>query len=178
MESLKIISLSILASIVYGILHDQVTARVCVEYFTIGHAPIFATESPTLLAFGWGVIATWWVGLFLGLLAALAARAGSPPKFDAASVVRPMAILMGVMACVSLLAGSICFWLASDGRLWLPDPLGFLIPADKHAAFIADIGAHQAAYAVGILGGLAVCGWIIVRRHALSVQARQMETQI
>jgi hypothetical protein len=28
---------------------------VCVEYFTIGHQPIFHTDDPTLLAFGWGV---------------------------------------------------------------------------------------------------------------------------
>jgi hypothetical protein len=52
-----------------------VTARVCVEYFTVGHAPIFHTESPTLLAFWFGTMATWWVGLILGVLAALAARA-------------------------------------------------------------------------------------------------------
>jgi hypothetical protein len=58
-ESLKIILLCIVAAIVYGILHDQVTARVCVEYFTIGHPPIFHTDDPTLLALGWGVIATW-----------------------------------------------------------------------------------------------------------------------
>lgn len=50
MESLKIILLYILAAIVYGICHDQVTARVCVEYFTIGHPPIFHTDSPTLKA--------------------------------------------------------------------------------------------------------------------------------
>jgi hypothetical protein len=52
LESLKIILLCIEAAIVYGILHDQVTARVCVEYFTIGHPPIFHTDDPTLLAFG------------------------------------------------------------------------------------------------------------------------------
>ena len=67
MESLKIVLLCILSAILYGILQDQVTARVCVEYFTIGHPPVFNTESPTLLALGWGVIATWWVGLLLGI---------------------------------------------------------------------------------------------------------------
>lgn len=36
-ESLKIVLLCIVAAIVYGILHDQVTARVCAEYFAIGH---------------------------------------------------------------------------------------------------------------------------------------------
>ena len=101
-ESLKIILLCIVASVVYGILHDQVTARVCVEYFTIGHPPIFQTDDPTLLAFGWGVIATWWMGLILSVPAVLASRLGSWPKFDAAHLVRPIGCLLIVMACSSL----------------------------------------------------------------------------
>jgi hypothetical protein len=64
------------------ILHDQITARVCVEYFTVFHPPVFNTQSPTLLACGWGVIATWWVGLFLGLFLAVAARIGPRPKLS------------------------------------------------------------------------------------------------
>ena len=74
-ESLKIVVLCIVAAIVYGILHDQVTARVCVEYFTIGHPPIFHTDDPTLLAFGWGVIATWWMGAILAVPAVLGVQA-------------------------------------------------------------------------------------------------------
>src|SRR5436853_1440044 len=97
MESLKILLLCILAAITYGILHDQVTARVCVEYFTIGHPPIFHTDSPTLLAIGWGIIATWWVGLMLGIAAALAARTGSWPKLNASAFMRPIGILMAIM---------------------------------------------------------------------------------
>jgi hypothetical protein len=46
METCKIVFLSVAAAILYGILQDQVTARICVEYFTIGHLPVFpATES-------------------------------------------------------------------------------------------------------------------------------------
>ena len=63
MAPLRIIGLCISAAVLYGVAHDQVTARVCVEYFTIGHPRIIATESPTVLGLAWGVIATWWVGL-------------------------------------------------------------------------------------------------------------------
>jgi hypothetical protein len=49
------------------------------------HPPVFATQSPTLLAFRWGVIATWWVGLFPGLFLALAARAGRTQSYQAES---------------------------------------------------------------------------------------------
>ncbi len=56
------------ASVLYGLLHDQVTARVCVEYFTIGHPRVMASKSPTPLALYWGVVAPWWVGLPAGIL--------------------------------------------------------------------------------------------------------------
>jgi len=67
MQRLAIVGLCIAAAIGYGIGHDQITARVCVEYFTIGHPPIFSTDSPRLLGLGWGIMATGWVGLVLGL---------------------------------------------------------------------------------------------------------------
>jgi hypothetical protein len=53
-ENLKIILLCVAAAIEYGVAHDQITARVCLEYFTVFHPPVFATQSPTALAFGWG----------------------------------------------------------------------------------------------------------------------------
>ncbi len=65
MQSIAIIFLCVFSAVVYGILHDQITARICVEYFTIGHPPVFGTDDPTLLGLGWGVIATWWVGCSL-----------------------------------------------------------------------------------------------------------------
>src|SRR5438105_3328307 len=40
MESAKILLLSVATAVAYGIVQDQVTARVCVEYFTIGHPPV------------------------------------------------------------------------------------------------------------------------------------------
>ncbi len=80
MEPLKILLLCVDAAIVYGIMHDQITARIYVEYFTVGHPPVFATDSPMLLAFDWGFIATWWVGLILGVLAIAACRLGKWPK--------------------------------------------------------------------------------------------------
>src|SRR5215475_1832807 len=102
MQALAIIALCIVSAVVYGILHNQVTARVCVEYFTIGHPPIFGTDDPTLLALGWGVIATWWVGLLLGVPLAVVAQAGDRPKRSVGSLVRPLAWLLAVMAVSAL----------------------------------------------------------------------------
>lgn len=50
MQWLAIVAVSVLAAMVYGICHDQVTAHVCVEYFTIAHPKVIQSESPTLPA--------------------------------------------------------------------------------------------------------------------------------
>jgi len=168
MQSLKIILLCIASAIAYGIVHDQVTARVCVEYFTIGHPPVFNTESPTLLAIGWGIIATWWVGLMLGIPAALAARVGRWPKLTAADLFRPIVYLLATMAGASLLAGVAGYFAAKAGAVELVGSLALYVPASKHLTFIADLWAHLAAYGVGFFGGLVVCGWILVRRRRIA----------
>ena len=157
MQFLSIILLCMASAIVYGVCHDQVTARVCVEYFTVGHASIFHTESPTLLAFGFGTLATWWVGLILGVLAALASRAGSWPKHDAARLIRPIACLLIVMAVTSILAGITGYQLAETSNLVLPEPFGPRVPKKHHHPFFADSLAHLAAYGVGLIGGLILC---------------------
>lgn len=171
MEFLKIVLMSILAAVVYGICHDQITARVCVEYFTIGHAPVFNTTSPTLLAFGWGVIASWWMGAFLGVPLAMASRAGARPKLVASDLLKPVAILLGVMAISSLIAGVIGYMAASTGQVWLIGRMRARVPADRHVLFLADLWAHNAAYIVGFVGGFVLCGYAVHLRNRLRVDA-------
>jgi hypothetical protein len=154
MNALAIIALSILSAVAYGIVHDQITARICVEYFTIGHPPVFATDSRTLLAFGWGVIATWWVGLLLGIPLAMAARLGRRPKRSAASLVRPIGVLLLVMACCATLAGAIGYLLARDKVVFLVEPLSWQVPVEKHVPFLVDLWTHDASYLAGFVGGI------------------------
>lgn len=158
MQFLLIVILCIGSAICYGIIHDQISARVCVEYFTIGHPPVFNTDSPTLLAFGWGVLATWWVGVILGIPLAIAARAANRPKRTAASLVRPIAILLGVMAVCALLAGIVGFILARRHAVFLMEPLASAVPREKHVPFLADLWAHLAGYIVGFMDGIVLAG--------------------
>ena len=168
MEALKIIGLCVLAAVVYGIAHDQVTARVCIEYFTIGHPRVFDTESPTLLAIGWGVIATWWVGVLLGAPLAFAAIRGKRPRRSARSLVKPVAILLVCMAATALVAGVIGFALANSGVLILLEPLASRVPGDKHVVFIADLWAHSASYLTGFVGGIVLINRVWRSRKALA----------
>ena len=116
MQSLAIIVVSMLAAVIYGVIHDQITARVCVEYFTIGHPPLFKfeTHDPTLLALGWGIVATWWIGLLLGIPLAIAARVGRREQISVRQLYRPLVILMAVAAGCALVSGLIGHQLASE----------------------------------------------------------------
>lgn len=156
MHVVAIIALCVASAVIYGILHDQVTARVCVEYFTIGHPPVFLTESPTLLGIGWGIIATWWVGLLLGIPLAIAARAGHRPRRGVRSLVRPVAILLLIMGGCALPAGLVGFALGRGGAVYLVEPLASLVPREIHAHYLADLWAHSASYLVGLVGGIVV----------------------
>ena len=157
MESLKIVLISIAAAVLYGIIHDQFTVRICVEYFTVFHPPVFATQSPTLLGLGWGIIATWWVGAFLGVLLAVAARAGSRPKLPAGILINPIGRLLLVMAGSALISGLGGYILARNGVISPPGWVTFHLRPSAHARFMADWWAHNASYAVGFLGGIVLC---------------------
>jgi hypothetical protein len=166
MHFLAIVSLAILAAVAYGILHDQVTARVCIEYFTIGHPQVTRVplESPTTVALLWGIIATWWVGLGLGIPLAICARVGRRPKISARQLAVPLAVLMLIAGIMAILAGTAGWTLASRGSISLPEPLASKIPAEKHVPFLADLFAHNASYCTGFVGGLVLCWWTWRRR--------------
>lgn len=154
MEFLKIVLTGILAAILYGVVHDQVTARVCIEYFTIGHPPVFHTDSPTLLGLGWGVIATWWVGCFLGIPLAYASRRGQWPGLTARQLIRPLAKLLVAMALLALIAGCTGYVLTRREIIALPDFVAEAIPPAHQLAFVADWWAHSMSYLAGFVGGV------------------------
>lgn len=169
MSALKIVLGCVVAAILYGIVHDLVTAHVCVEYFTVAHRRVIESESPVALALVWGVIATWGVGLGLGTLLALAARGGgSRPPIPPAALVRPVLTLLGICAVCALLAGLGAYAAASAGLWRLRNALAEQVPAGKHAAFLGVAWAHLASYGVGVLGGvlLAMTTWRLRGRLA------------
>lgn len=155
-ESAKIILLAVGAAILYGIVHDQITIRVCPEYFTVAHPHILNTGSLTLIALGWGVVATWWGGLAAGILLAIAARAGSPEKFTWRRLARPALILLLVMAMCATLAGFIGHWLSSTGQIPSVQAWGLMLPVEKQPAFMADLFAHSISYLVGGVGSVTI----------------------
>jgi hypothetical protein len=170
MGSLKIIFLSIAAGVLYGIIHDQITVRVCIKYFTVFHPRVISSDSPTLLGLVWRVIATWWTGAFLGTWLAVAARAGRKPTINASDLIRPIAKLLAVMAVSALFAGCLGYVLPRQGVISAPPWM--LLSPERPAVFMADWWAHSASYATAFLGGMVLCIATYRRRAALSARVR------
>jgi hypothetical protein len=159
MAKAKVILLCTLAAISYGIVHDQITAHLCVEYFTIAHPPLFHTESPTMLGFCWGIAATIGIGVVLGaVLAEVSQSQGSPP-YPISRLGRRLVVLLGVMGLMAFLSGLLGFQLSRHSVVSLPATLEYQIPPDRHDRFMAVWFAHCASYLFGLAGG----GFLIFR---------------
>lgn len=161
-------------SIVYGILHDLITTQICLEYFTVFHPDIFHTENPFLLALGWGVIATWWVGLFLGLLVAGAARIGDLRRLSWRELLRPLVVVMLCSYAAAIVAGAFAaLTMPKISRVFSPEGskmevLSHYSQAVQHRIMI-DFFAHNASYFASAAGAVLLCAWIISRRSKLGI---------
>jgi hypothetical protein len=166
MEAFKIAVTCVVAAVLYGIVHDQFTARICLEYFTIFHPPVFHTQSPTWLGIGWGVLATWWVGVLFAIPMILAARAGSRPVLRASELRLPIVLLLAFMAASAVVFGCFGYVLARSGIL-NTDWLTFSPSRMTRCRFMADWWAHTASYASAFLGGTVLCVMAYRRRRQM-----------
>ncbi|HOP26246.1 MAG TPA: hypothetical protein PKX02_03525, partial [Candidatus Sabulitectum sp.] len=99
------ILLCVAFTILFGVLHNQVSARVSLEYFTIGHRALIHSTSPTLMGIAWGIHSTWWVGVALGLVLVLSGMTGGWEKRTARSFIRPLVLLFCFCAMASGVMG-------------------------------------------------------------------------
>jgi hypothetical protein len=108
------VNLSMAAAVLYGILNDQVTVTISPEYFSVFKRWQFG---PLLEAFGWeeaptrlqavliGTAATWWFGLFLGMMVSLMGTVGRSRRLTTSEFMRVVALVMAVTALTSLAFG-------------------------------------------------------------------------
>jgi hypothetical protein len=169
MQKAKVILLSVGAAMAYGIIHDQITARLCIEYFTLAHPPLFPVTSPTVLALCWGVAATLGVGLVLGVLPAQASQSPGLPAMSVPSLYAPLLALIAVTAGAAVVAGYVGFALSQHSVLLLtnllPDAWVEALPRSQQDRFMAVWFAHGASYLFGVVGGAVLIFWIWNRRQ-------------
>ena len=139
----------------FAILHDQITARLCPEYFTVAHPDnglpgLFHNPSPTILGFAWGIAASLGPGMLAGILLALSAQAGPHPPKPPRTVflaTLPLFALMGIIASFAGYLGH------------------HLEPLPDLRAFTAVLHAHRATYLTGTLGALLLAALLLFSRR-------------
>jgi hypothetical protein len=106
----QIVLATVAAAIGLGWAVDLITAHVAVEYFTVHHPRVIASDSPWVMAFYWGFAATWWAGLIAGVILAWANNHRAEPK-SAWSVIRQVLIgaLLAWLAMLLLLVAVYAF---------------------------------------------------------------------
>ncbi len=155
-NAVAIIILCTVAATAYGIIHDQVTVRICLEYFTVFHPPIFGRQQETMLAILWGFNATWWVGALLGIILAGAACIGKAPIRHARSFIVPLLKLLLVMSASAAIAGATGYLLTETHTVPLDAIYTNRLQPSMYSRFAADAYAHNTSYLAGIFGGCVI----------------------
>ena len=163
--------MGLIAGVCFGVLQDQVSARLCPEYFTLFHPPIPGLNDPTLMGISWGFLGAWWAGLFLGYAAGLVATFGTLPKLTPRDVVRHLLFLMLYVGATVSAIGGIVWWHAELLGVSIDPGLGRLLPPEHHRALLVVSCYHFAAYASSLCGSVVLCAWIwrerVKRRAAM-----------
>lgn len=159
------IFIAILTAGIYGIIHDQITYSISPEYFTkfkykqFGFEPEwFGGHRQTVAAIGF--LATWWMGLFIGISLSLLSLIFPDHKSMSAILSKAISIVLVVTvltAMLGLMYGR--FYLTKTGvDWWLPDDL-----IDR-SAFITVGSIHNFSYLGGGIGLLVAIGYLLFRK--------------
>ena len=149
----------------YAMLQDQVSARLCPEYFTVFHPPIPGLTDQTLLGIAWGFLGAWWGGLLAGYLAGVAATVGDRPPLAVRELVRPFGLLLLAVTAVTALTGYTVWDHARAFDVSLgPHPAG-LVPPERRRGLLVVACYHLAAYAAGAVGSVLLCVWVAAERR-------------
>jgi hypothetical protein len=161
------------AAILYGVLNDQVTSRISWEYFYYGKEleKVLGPQTPpdsfalSREAAKIGAMATWSVGLLLGVAILMA---NNPRRNRAQLSFRDLLTLLPLVLAITIacaiIGGAVGWfgglnWIAEDFR----DMWSAKIWRPQH--FMATYGAHLGGYAGGLIGGASGV-WRVVQRRA------------
>lgn len=163
-EALRIIGLTVLAAAVFGFLHDSVTARISLVYFTVGHDMPFVTTDPNLVALYWGVVATWWLALPLGIFLTACALLGKNPAITWRFLAQPLVALVIAGLVVSWVVGLHAYY-TSGPQQWADHEYG---GDNGHRNYVC-YQMHSASY-IAMPAFTLLLGGYLLRRRARSAR--------
>jgi hypothetical protein len=146
-----IISTALIAGM-YGVLHDQITYSISPEYFTkfkydqFGFEPSwFGGHRQTVAVIGF--LATWWIGVFIGIVIAIGTLFNSSPVLMFRTAIKSITIVM-VTTVLTGVVGALYGAISNHDTLqwYFPDDL-----TDKYH-FIIVGWIHNFGYLGGLCG--------------------------
>lgn len=173
-ESIKIIGLTVLTGVSYGIANDMIACRDCIEYFTIEHRyfgqdlayrPLL-TLNPNLNALAWGMIATWHVCAIAGVILAGIARVPFPILASKITA-RQLAPCMAIGAALIMLVAHVKSRSAQAAMIKNPTHKYFNVPIEFQAGWEACNIRNSIGYAGIAVGGAALIVAMIASRAGL-----------
>lgn len=164
---LLVVILACIIGGVYGALHDQLTYSISEEYYTKFkfyqfHFCIKGNEcilpNPRIYVAGVGFMATWWVGLPIGLILGLVAARIEGFKAHILLSLKALGITLTVAFLTGLVGLFIGFWdLAESGVDWImPENL---VEVEN---FIAVGSMHNYSYLGGLIGLIAGIIYLLI----------------
>lgn len=161
----------------YGVLHDQITVRLGVEYFSRFKLTQFdyldASAPLHLNVMKIGFLATWWVGFFAGWFMGRVTLPHEPLKAAAQRCAMGVGCMIAVAVVFAVVADTWAPTSLADTRIgnW-SDMLSYYNIQDP-LAFIRVGYIHNASYLGGLVGLIGVLAWLrITRKPSPKIPAR------
>jgi|GEM_PF-494911 len=104
-EGLRILGGCVLAAVCYGIALDLVTIVFYPSYLSFFHPPLGRLHNPLLLAFAWGILGSWWVGVAGSLPVMAVAGIGKRPPATWKGIAPELLVMLGVSFLLANLVG-------------------------------------------------------------------------
>ena len=152
----------------YAILQDQVSARLCPEYFTVFHPPIRGLTDPTLLGIAWGFLGAWWGGVTMGYAAGLTATLGPWPRLAPRDLVRPMLVVIVLVGIATGLTGLTVDRHADMLDVSISPGAAADIPLERQRGLLVVSCYHFVAYASAVIASVGLCVWVTWERKRRS----------
>ncbi len=173
-EAARIIGMTVLTGVGYGIANDLVACHDCIEYFTLGHfydgqrlenRPL-NTLDPILNAIVWGAMATWHVCAIAGAFFAILARTPFPGLVLKITAVQ-LAPYLAIGAALTLLVSHVISRSAQQEMEEQPWPKYDGVPMRFQSGWEACNVRNSTGYAALGLGGLVLTVAMIAVRAGL-----------
>ena len=152
----------------YAMLQDQVSSRLCPEYFTIFHNPIPGLTDPNLVGIAWGFLGSWWGGAILGYSAGLTATLGDKPCLQLRNIVKGMLVLLGVVGIMTALGGFSVYRHAELFQITLCCEPVQGVPEERRRNLFIVACYHLITYGTAIIGSVLLCLELARQRHRLT----------